>query len=94
MAMADVMRIVREWEKEKQRKSVKTAAGNFTCHLCGDHFDTRIGLAAHQGYGCGVERIPQPTIATMSRCPACGSYALYRTKSGVICESCKVRQDG
>ena len=28
----------------------------FTCRKCGDHFDTRIGLAAHQGYGCGNER--------------------------------------
>jgi len=93
MAMADVMRIVREWEKEKQRKSVKTAAGNFTCRLCGNHFDTRVGLAAHQGYGCGNERIPPPTVGAMPRCPACGSYALYREPDGSThCGTCSTRR--
>ena len=37
-------------------------AGVETCHECGSHFDTRIGLAAHQVYGCGNERVKKGVL--------------------------------
>lgn len=91
--MAELMRIVREWEagRNKRGKREKTVS-NFCCVKCGDHFDTRIGLAAHQGYGCDSPRIAQPTPETMSSCQECGSFAVYREKDGTVtCQTCGVR---
>jgi ribosomal protein L37AE/L43A len=63
--------------------------GQFTCHRCRSHFDTRIGLAAHEGYGCGNERIARPTADSLPSCPVCGSYALYRLPGGrAECQTC------
>jgi hypothetical protein len=65
----------------------------FCCKLCDAHFDTSTGYAKHQVYGCYTAA---PEVKEVHRdlpsCPKCGSFALYREKSGeVTCQTCEGR---
>ena len=78
-------------EIRERRNLEKTACGNkFCCRHCGTHFDTSVGKAVHDVYGCHEERQITQEITAMTCCQVCGSYALYREKSGAMtCETCK-----
>ncbi len=138
--MADIMKLVREWEAKRQGKSpseklaqkngwslttatekaedgklwfpnLRTTAGTteppgklpwpgynggkqFRCDLCHTYFDTSVGFAKHQVNGCdATNKATEATAKTLSRCPACGSYAPYREKDGAVtCRTCELRE--
>lgn len=63
----------------------------FCCEQCGTRFDTSTGIAKHQVYGC-YTAAPEVTEVhkNLPSCPACGSFALYREKSGAVtCMTCE-----
>lgn len=64
--MADLMKIVREWESARQKRTERAESAptwkadlpwlgynggrQFVCDLCGVHFDTSAGIAKHKLY--------------------------------------------
>jgi hypothetical protein len=66
--MADLMKIVREWEAARQKRTVRAEPAparktdlpwpgynggkQFVCDLCGVHFDTSAGIAKHSVEDC------------------------------------------
>jgi hypothetical protein len=62
----------------------------FSCEQCLAHFDTSVGVAKHQVNGCHADEAREEASKTLPRCPACGSYALYRERSGMLsCQTCR-----
>lgn len=83
-------------EIRARRKLEKNAGGRkFSCHHCGAHFDTDVGIAKHQANGCGPQCNATPQSARdLPSCPSCGSHALYREKFGAItCQTCHARRE-
>lgn len=65
--------------RREQQKSTK-----FHCTRCEAHFDTSVGFAKHQAYGC--DHVSAPAAEkTLPSCAKCGSYALYRDGSCMTC---------
>jgi ribosomal protein S14 len=101
--MADLMRIVREWEAGRHKRAAAADHGlpwpdynrgkKFHCDLCGARFDTSTGMAKHEVNGCETTETTETTVKTLPRCRVCGSYALYREPSGLmICQTCEMRK--
>jgi hypothetical protein len=63
----------------------------FLCQQCGTRFDTSLGCAWHQVYGCGaISAKSAVSSRTMPSCPECGSFALYREPDGTVtCRTCE-----
>jgi hypothetical protein len=105
--MADVMKVVREWEAARERRKLEKTGDTgdlpwagynggqqFVCDKCGARFDTSTGRAKHEVYGCDW-RPPTtpPATRTLPSCPKCGSFALYREKDGTLtCQTCEDKE--
>ena len=62
----------------------------FCCDRCGAHFDTGIGRDWHVFNSCQDVPRPPARLTPLPSCPTCGSYGLFRQKSGAVtCETCK-----
>jgi hypothetical protein len=91
----EVMQQIRERRRQKKTGDGLPWPGyndgkQFRCDLCHTYFDTSVGFAKHQVNGCAApNKATEATAKTLSRCAACGSYALYREKDGrLTCQTC------
>ncbi len=82
--MARYTEIAEQMMVKFRARKADSAQSQFRCD-CGVRFDTRIGLAAHKGYG-HKSRVTKSTIETLPNCPVCGSYAVDPRTS--FCFSC------
>jgi hypothetical protein len=99
--MARYLEIAEEAMREiRARRLQKKAAAlsKLFCSDCGTHFDTSVGIARHQAYGCEKVAVrtkpaelrtksPEPP-RSMPSCPKCGSFALYPVAGGAECQTC------
>lgn len=91
--MARYLELAEEAMREirARRLQEKTAALNkLFCPKCGTHFDTSVGRAKHQAYGCEIRlpRMRDKGSCTMPSCPKCGSFAFYPVAKGSECQTC------
>jgi hypothetical protein len=79
---------MREIRACRQREDVE-GKNRFHCQRCGAHFDTSVGKAKHEIYGCGaVDRQITQEVGIMSSCPRCGSLAIDPCTDPVTCFIC------
>jgi|SRR6266571_483341 len=98
MAAPRWWKIVEEFDS-RQKAGTETscpsdnAGKQFCCKRCGAHFDTSVGKAKHDAYGCGAEdRHVAQDVTTMSSCPRCGSFAVDPHTKPVTCQTCESRK--